>query len=46
MRMVPLKEPWSDEVQVKIEALLPKTSPQFKYLSIGGLPLSISGAGG
>lgn len=46
MRMVPLKEPLSDEVQVKIEALLPKTSPQFKYSSIRGLLLPISGTGG
>lgn len=30
MRLVPFKEPFSEEVQVKIKALLPKTSLQFK----------------
>jgi len=30
MRLVPFKDPFSDEVQVKIKALLPTTSLQFK----------------
>ena len=30
MRLVPVKEPFSDETQAKIKALLPKTALQFK----------------
>jgi hypothetical protein len=30
MRIVPVKDPFSDEAQAKIKALLPKTEIQFK----------------